>query len=366
MNDGNLETAGHHVTLVLFMVLDRTSRKARPSATLPAPAPAKLACRARKADHPAFPRGGDTAKLQPVAHAFFADERPSVGAALRGGVHRTVCCADALAWLRDRRLPRRCHVVCSPPDIGELKPISSPTTRRGLSTRCGAVLAALEPSAVALFYVTDGRRSGPDETYLDKSHLCHRGAEAAGAACLFHRIVLGGPAGVARAGSTRPSYAHLLAFSVALRPPRDALVWSDVVPTRGHMAYMGATGNARAPRRLRLCWARTRCAAAAGGGGDGGDGGGDGEEGEPLPPRLPEAEDDAPALVLDPFCGKGSILAAANAAGLDAYGIDSNPMRCSISIEHRLKGDDGSGGGPRGVRGGTVRLRRPVAPLRAS
>ena len=52
------------------------------------------------------------------------------------------------------------------------------------------------------------------------------------------------------------------------------------------------------------------------------------------------------ALVLDPFCGKGSILAAANAAGLDAYGIDSNPMRCSISIEHRLKGDDGSGGGP--------------------
>ena len=107
------------------MVLDRTMPEGEASATPPAPAPAKARVpRAQKPDHPAFPRG-DTAKLQPVAHAFFADERRrSVGAALRGGVHRTVCCADALAWLRDRRLPRRCHVVCSPPDIGELKPIS--------------------------------------------------------------------------------------------------------------------------------------------------------------------------------------------------------------------------------------------------
>ena len=216
--------------------------EAEASATTP-PAPARKV-RVQKPDHPAFPRGGHTNKQQPVAHEFFADERRrSVGAALRGGVHRTVCCADALAWLRDRRLPRRCHIVCSPPDIGELKPISVAEYTAWFVEAVRAVLAALEPSAVALFYVTDGRRSGPDETYLDKSHLCHRGAEAAGAACLFHRIVLGGPAGVARAGSTRPSYAHLLAFSVALRPPRDALVWSDVVPTRGHMAYMGATGE---------------------------------------------------------------------------------------------------------------------------
>ena len=91
-------------------------------ATTP-PAPARKA-RVPPADHPAFPRG-DTAKLQPVAHAYFPDYRLlSVGTSLRGGVHRTVCCADALAWLRDRRLPRRCHVVCSPPDIGELKPIT--------------------------------------------------------------------------------------------------------------------------------------------------------------------------------------------------------------------------------------------------
>ena len=314
------------------------------------PAPARRP-RVQKPDHPAFPRGGATAKLQPTAHEFFTDERRrSVGAALRGGVHRTVCCADALAWLRDRRLPRRCHVVCSPPDIGELKPISVADYTAWFVEAVRAVLAALEPSAVALFYVTDGRRSGPDETYLDKSHLCHRGAEAAGAACLFHRIVLGGPAGVARAGSTRPSYAHLLAFSVALRPPRDALVWSDVVPTRGHMAYMGATGERACAEAIEFVLGAHALRGTGGGGGggdgDGGGGGGDGEEGEPLPPQLPEAEDDAPALVLDPFCGKGSILAAANAAGLDAYGIDSNPMRCSISIEHRLKGDDGSGGGP--------------------
>ena len=245
----------------------------------PAPAPAKARVpRVQKADHPAFPRGGDTAHRQPVAHAYFPDYRLlSVGTSLRGGVHRTVCCADALAWLRDRRLPRRCHVVCSPPDIGELKPITVADYTAWFVDAVRAVLAALEPSAVALFYVTDGRRSGPDETYLDKSHLCHRGAEAAGAACLFHRIVLGGPTGVARAGSTRPSYAHLLAFSVALRPPRDALVWSDVVPTRGHMAYMGATGERACAEAIEFVLGAHALRGTGGGAGDG-DGDGDGDD----------------------------------------------------------------------------------------
>ena len=109
------------------------------------------------------------------------------------------------------------------------------------------------------------------------------------------------------------------------------------------MAYMGATGERACAEAIEFVLG-AHALRGSGGGGGGGDGGGGDDEGEPLPPQLPEAEDDAPALVLDPFCGKGSILAAANAAGLDAYGIDSNPMRCSISIEHRLKGDDGSGG----------------------
>jgi tRNA G10 N-methylase Trm11 len=33
-------------------------------------------------------------------------------------------------------------------------------------------------------------------------------------------------------------------------------------------------------------------------------------------------------LVVDPFCGKGTVLAVANAMGLDALGIDISAKRC--------------------------------------
>jgi tRNA G10 N-methylase Trm11 len=33
-------------------------------------------------------------------------------------------------------------------------------------------------------------------------------------------------------------------------------------------------------------------------------------------------------LVVDPFCGHGTVLAVANALGLDALGVDTNARRC--------------------------------------
>ena len=35
-----------------------------------------------------------------------------------------------------------------------------------------------------------------------------------------------------------------------------------------------------------------------------------------------------PLRILDPFCGEGSVLAAANALGIDAVGVDSSRKRC--------------------------------------
>ena len=210
--------------------------------------PQRSACRARKKPPAAFcPARRRHGNFQPVALAFFdradaAERRTS----LRGGV-RTV--AAPTRWRGCATGGCRGAATSSAArPTSALKPISVADYTAWFVDAVRAVLAALEPSAVALFYVTDGRRSGPDETYLDKSHLCHRGAEAAGAACLFHRIVLGGPAGVSARLSRAPSYAHLLAFSVALRPPRDALVWSDVVPTRGHLGVHGRDRRARVRR----------------------------------------------------------------------------------------------------------------------
>ena len=40
------------------------------------------------------------------------------------------------------------------------------------------------------------------------------------------------------------------------------------------------------------------------------------------------------AAVLNPFCGYGSVLAVANAYGLDAYGMDISLKCCRIAAAH--------------------------------
>jgi hypothetical protein len=318
-----------------------------------------------------------------------------LGSELRGGVLRTVRCSEAVSWLQQQgALPRRCHVVTSLPDIGELKPRLAPAEYEEWFTEVvRLLLSALDPHSVAIFYQTDGRSSGVDGTYLDKSYLCHRGAQAAGAACLFHRIVCAGPLGLARGAHVRPSYAHLQCFSRALRPPRGAMQWSDVLPTRGHMSYAGAMGEAACaealafvvgaerlrPRTARAevsaevsaeeegCAAATTTSTAAVAETEAGREVGTSSEASALAAAaaaaaaagtlLPECESDAPALVLDPFVGHGSVLAMANAWGLDALGIDINPMRCASSLTHRLR--SGATGGESMVE---VRGTAPAEP----
>ena len=99
----------------------------------------------------------------------------------------------------------------------------------------------------------------------------------------------------------------------------------------------------------------------------------------PPPPQLPETEDECPPLVLDPFCGQGTVtaqgshpdpnpalgsqwwrapavytrltavacalcvwlqvLALANALGCDTIGIDTNRGRCLVAATRRPRAD---------------------------
>ena len=60
------------------------------------------------------------------------------------------------------------------------------------------LLARLHPASAAILYQTDRRRAGSGGSYLDKSLLCHLGARAAGAACVWHRVVCTSPPGTPR------------------------------------------------------------------------------------------------------------------------------------------------------------------------
>ena len=223
---------------------------------------------------------------------------------------RSVRCADSIAWLRTVSLPARCHVITSLPDRTELK-LSSEAYEAWFASTVELILSKLPRHSIAIFYQTSGRHSAEGGGWLDKSLLCHLGARAAGAACVWHSIVSAGGVGALRTGG-RVGYAHMLCFSAAhmLRPGTSCI---DVLESRGHMSYAGAMGEDAAAAAVQYV-ARAHQQASS---------------------ELAPSEASGSGLVLDPFCGEGTVLAMANAYGLDAWGLDTNRKRCAVASRRR-------------------------------
>jgi hypothetical protein len=187
---------------------------------------------------------------------------------------------DGVAWLEAARLGPQHAIVTSLPDASEMDELGD-----GWATWFVDVVTLacrrLADEAVAIFYQTDVKRHG---RWIDKAYLVQRGAEAAGSHLLSHKVVCRVPAGVITMG--RPSYAHLLAFSRALRVPAGRST-ADVLPSTGAMTWSRAMGVAACEAAARFLLEDTAC-----------------------------------RTVVDPFCGVGTMLAVANALGLDAIGIE--------------------------------------------
>lgn len=201
-------------------------------------------------------------------------------------MHREVHCADALEWLAGRQLPADHAVLTSLPDTSEVPSLGFEAWQQWFSDATTAVMAALDPRQAAIFYQTDIKREG---TWVDKSYLVQRGAYAAGASLLWHKIVCRAPAGVATFG--RPAYAHLLCFSRALRAD-VARSTPDVLPRLGEMTWARAMGREATEAAVR--WL---------------------------------AEQAGAKVIVDPFCGLGTALAVANLQGLGAIGVEKSPKR---------------------------------------
>lgn len=201
---------------------------------------------------------------------------------------REVHCEDGVAWLARAPLPADHAVVTSLPDLSELPELGFDGWRRWFVEAVALAAAAVADEAVAIFYQTDVKRDG---RWVDKSHLVQLGLERAGSALLWHKIVCRVPAGVATFG--RPAYAHLLCASRGLRldPGRST---PDVLPRLGEMTWPRAMGREACEAIARFVAAETAC-----------------------------------RVVVDPFCGVGTMLAAANAAGLDAIGVERSPKRAA-------------------------------------
>lgn len=194
---------------------------------------------------------------------------------------RTVHCADATQWLRERTLAADHAVLTSLPDGSELKRLTFEQWQQWFTDAAELVVRATAPRSAAVFYQTDVKRDG---AWVDKAFLVQRGALAAGAQLLWHKIVCRAPAGTATFG--RPGYAHLLCFSRDLKDDVDRAT-PDVLPELGAMTWPKAIGLEAA--RAAVVWLRDHAGARC---------------------------------IVDPFCGIGTVLAVANAHGLAAVGVE--------------------------------------------
>ncbi|MCU1282396.1 MAG: uncharacterized protein JWM53_5942 [bacterium] len=206
--------------------------------------------------------------------------------AASGRTRRVVHHADALEWLQAQGRIAGASVVTSLPDLSELPSLGFDGWRRWFVAAAQAAMRSVDDDGVAVFFQSDIRHHG---VWIDKGALVADAASAERMSLLFHKIVCRLPPGTPTSG--RASYAHLLGFARTPRPPRRAT--PDVLADGGFRPGPRAMGVNACVEACKVVLRDT-------------------------PTRT----------VVDPFCGWGTVLAAANAVGLDAVGVDHAARMC--------------------------------------
>jgi hypothetical protein len=203
------------------------------------------------------------------------------------GPRRTVHHRDALGWLREQGVLAGASVVTSLPDVSEIPALGFDGWQRWFVDAALAVMGAVPDGGVAIFFQSDIRHAG---LWVDKGALVNRAAEVSQMKLLFHKIVCRKPAGTVTYG--RASYAHLLGFARRLRPAVQRAT-ADVLADGGFMPGSKSMGVAACLDACRFVVRET-----------------------------------GTRTIVDPFCGLGTVLAVANALGLDAVGVDVSARMC--------------------------------------
>lgn len=202
------------------------------------------------------------------------------------GFTATVVQAEALAWLASHPAPPHSSAITSLPDLSELTGMGFAEWRSWFVDAARAIMRWLPADGAAIFYQRDVRR---DDAWIDKSQLVLEAAAAESFALVWHKIVCRTPPNTATPDA-RPGYSHLLCLQREARAPRRPLpdVLTDAGPGSWSRA-MGLTVCQLACEHLRN-ETSTRC-------------------------------------VIDPFCGRGAVLAVAAAMGFDVIGVELHARR---------------------------------------
>lgn len=211
------------------------------------------------------------------------------------GPRRTVICTDALEWLQQQAsLP---CVITSLPDISELQEQAALGVkdavlyRQFLVDTTALIVGKLRPGCVAIFCQTSVLFKGE---FIDKAAACTTGALSVGAPQIWHKVMLRADVNTLRPGKL-PGWSSLVAYASPADVKDSQLIQSGPdfpdVFQRGDMAWPKAMGVDAAVQACKFVRGR------------------------------------GASEVYDPFCGSGTILAAANYVGMAATGIDLSPKR---------------------------------------
>lgn len=212
---------------------------------------------------------------------------------------REVIHAEALAWLASHPAEPLTSVVTSLPDASELPDLDFDAWRAWFVSAARQVIEWVPEDGLAMFFQSDVRHAG---AWVDKGYLVLRAAEEALASLVSHKIVCRHAPGTISLG--RAAYSHLICVSrrpraTPRRPGPDVLADTGFKP---HAKSMGVAACRLACRFLR--------------------------------------DETATRLVVDPFCGYGTLLAVANEFGFSARGIDKSARCCRAARKLTLPAEE--------------------------
>ncbi len=214
---------------------------------------------------------------------------------------RRIVLADARIWLAENAPEVGASVITSLPDVSEVA-LGFDEWRAWFIASARQVLAWIPPSSSAIFFQSDIRHGG---AWIDKGYLVMRAAEDEGIPIAWHKIVCRHPPGTIAHG--RASYSHMLCFS---RSPTAKKPGPDVLADAGKMTWTRAMG-------VNAC--RVACRYLR--------------------------DNTETRVVVDPYCGHGTVLAVANEMGLDALGVDLSAKRCRAARALVVVADPPKAGG---------------------